>query len=84
MVLPEYKEQFKELIAQTYSMNKIFWNEEIQRVIKAGFEDYIDRIVCSDKSSATYFSSNSTETKQLQEEFQYIKKDLLNALANFR
>ena len=84
MVLPEYKEQFKELIAQTYSMNKIFWNGEIQRVINAGFEDYIDRIVCSDKSSATYFSSNSTETKQLQEEFQYINKDLLNALANFR
>lgn len=84
MILPEYKEQFKSLIADKYSMNKTFWNNEIKRVIDAGFEDYIDRVVCSDKSSVTYFSSNSGETKQLQDEFTYIKKDLLNALANFR
>lgn len=84
MILPEYKETFKELISQKYSMNKTYWNSKIQSVADAGFEDYIDRVVCSDKSSVTYFSNNSGETKQLQEEFQYIKKDLLNTLANFR
>lgn len=84
MILPEYKETFKELISQKYSMNKTYWNSKIQSVADAGFEDYIDRVVCSDKSSVTYFSNNSGETKQLQEEFQYIKKDLLSTLANFR
>lgn len=84
MILPEYKETFKELISQKYSMNKTYWNSEMKRVIDAGFEDYIDRVVCSDKSSVTYFANNSGETKQLQDEYQYIKNDLLNALANFK
>ena len=85
IVLPAYKEEFKELISKTYSMNRTFWNSEIQRIINNGIEDYINCVVCSDKSSVTYFAnSNDSETKQLQEEFQYIKKDLLNALSNFR
>ena len=53
MVLPEYKEDFKELISNTYSMNRTFWNAEIQRIIDNGIEDYIDCVVCSDKSSVT-------------------------------
>ena len=84
VILPEYKENFKELISQTYSMNKELWNSEIKRIIEGGLENYIDHIVCSDKSSVTYFASNSGELKQLQDEYQYIKKDLLLVLANFK
>lgn len=84
VILPEHKENFKSIITEVYSQKVAFWRNEIQRVIDAGFEDYIDRIVCSDKSSVTYFSKESGEVKQLQDEFQYIKNDLLNALDNLK
>jgi hypothetical protein len=83
-ILPEHRDQFKELISQTYSMKRAFWDSEIQRIISGGIEDYIDRIVCSDKNSVTYFANNSGETELLQKEFQYIKDSLLKALANFK
>lgn len=83
-ILPEHRDQFKELISQTYSMKRAFWDSEIQRIISDGIEDYIDRIVCSDKNSVTYFANNSGETELLQKEFQYIKDSLLKTLANFK
>ena len=84
IVLSEHKENFKELIISTYGKNVQYWEGVIKGVIDAGFEDYINRVVCSDKSSVTYFSRESGEVKQLQEEFQYIKNDLLTALANLK
>ena len=84
IVLSEHKENFKELIISTYGKNVQYWEGVIKGVIEAGFEDYINRVVCSDKSSVTYFSRESGEVKQLQEEFQYIKNDLLTALANLK
>lgn len=84
VVLPEHKENFKTIIKNVYGQKVAFWRAEIERIISDGFEDYIDKIVCSDKSSITYSSNNSGEYKLLQEEFQYIKNDLLNALDNLR
>lgn len=84
IVLSEHKENFKELIISTYGKNVQYWEGVINGVINAGLEDYINRVVCSDKSSVTYFSRESGEVKQLQEEFQYIKNDLLTALANLK
>ena len=84
IVLSEHKENFKELIISTYGKNVQYWEGVIKGVIDAGLDDYINRVVCSDKSSVTYFSRESGEVKQLQEEFQYIKKDLLTALANLK
>ncbi len=84
VVLPEHKENFKSIIKNVYGQQVAFWRGEIARFISDGFEDYIDKIVCSDKGSVTYAASNSGEYKLLQEEFQYIKNDLLNALDSLR
>ena len=85
VVLPEHKENFKLLISNVYGQKKAYWEGEIQRIISSGFEDYIDRIVCSDKSSATYFANPTNgDFKLLQEEFQYLKNSLINALSNLK
>ena len=83
-VLPEHKENFKRVIQDNYLRQKAWWENEIKRIIDAGLYDYIDKIVCSDKSSVTYMSSNGGEFRQIQEEFQYLSKDLLNALGNLK
>lgn len=84
VVLPENKEKFKKMIVDTYSMNRSFWEGELKRVIEAGSKAYIDRVVCSDKNSSTYMSSNSGEFQQIQKEWDYICKNLLNAIGNLR
>ena len=85
IVLPEHKENFKLLISNIYGQRRAYWDAEIQRIISSGFEDYIDRIVCSDKSSATYFANPTNgDFKLLQEEFQYLKNCLINALGNLK
>lgn len=85
VVLPEHKENFKLLISDTYGQKRAFWDAEIQRIISSGFEDYIDRLVCSDKSSATYFANPTNgDFKLLQEEFQYLKNSLISALGNLK
>ena len=83
-VLPENKEKFKKMIVDTYSMNRSFWEGELKRVIEAGSKWYIDRVICSDKNSSTYMSSNSGEFQLIQKEWDYICKNLLNAIGNLR
>lgn len=84
IVLPECKEKFKKMINSTYSMNRSFWDAEIKRVVDGGIKEYIDRVVCSDKNSSTYFTSNSGETQLIQREWDYICKNLLNAIGNLK
>lgn len=48
----------------------------------AGKYDYIDRIACTDKNSATYFAQNSQDIAQFDAEWNYIYKDLAGALSN--
>ena len=85
VVLPEHKENFKLLISNVYGQKRAYWDAEIQRIISSGFEDYIDRLVCSDKSSATYFANPMNgDFKLLQEEFQYLKNSLISALGNLK
>ena len=37
-----------------------------------GKEDYIDLVLCTDKSSATYYSQNKKELTQIDDEWAYI------------
>ena len=85
VVLPEHKENYKSLISNAYGQKRAYWDAEIQRIISSGFEDYIDRLVCSDKSSATHFANPTNgDFKLLQEEFQYLKNSLISALGNLK
>lgn len=86
-VLPECKEDLKRLILAQYQKHVATWEGIITGLKSANnggtgsFEDYIDRIVCSDKSSATYYAQNGGELTLLQEEFDYLEQKLINQLA---
>lgn len=85
IVLPEQKENFKKLIATEFARRQEYWKLRIQEVAQRGFHDYINKIVCSDKNSLTYFSKETGgEVQILQQEFKYIQDDLINALLNLK
>jgi hypothetical protein len=86
-ILPDCKEDLKRLILAQYQKHVATWEGNITDLKsvtnggKGSFEDYIDRIVCSDKSSATYYAQNGGELTLLQEEFDYLEQKLINQLA---
>lgn len=86
-VLPDCKDDLKRLIRADYEKRVAYWENYIASLKSAtnggtgSFEDYIDRIVCSDKSSATYYAQNSGELTLLQNEFDYLERKLINQLA---
>ena len=49
-----------------------------------GKMDYIDLILCTDKSSATYYSQKKMESAQIDAEWDYIVNELGNAIENFK
>lgn len=86
-VLPDSKEDLKRLILADYQKRVAYWENYITALKSStnggtgSFDDYIDRIVCSDKSSATYYAQNNGELTLLQEEFDYIEQKLINQLS---
>ena len=86
-VLPDCKEDLKRLILAEYQKHVATWEGHIASLKSANnggtgsLEDYIDRIVCSDKSSATYYAQNGGELKLLQDEYDYLEQKLINQLA---
>ena len=83
-VLPAKKELFRQLIKDEVSSKGIaYYNGKIDGIIQGRIDDYINLLVCSDKSSITYSQKgNSGELQLIMQEFQYICKDLKNALSN--
>ncbi len=83
-VLPSKKELFRQLIKDEVSSKGIaYYNGKIDGIIQGRIDDYINLLVCSDKSSITYSQKgNSGELQLIMQEFQYICKDLKNALSN--
>lgn len=56
----------------------------IQGVIDDGMADYIDKVVCTDKNSLTYFSKQNGETERFVKEWEFIQKDFINSIENFK
>lgn len=89
-VLPECKVDFKRFILADYQKRVAYWENfitSLKDVIYGGngnLEDYIDHIVCSSKSSATYFAQNDSELDLLKEEFTYLSQKLINQLARLK
>lgn len=79
-ILPEHKENFKALIRGKYEESKSGWRMKIQECANYSLTEYIDLLVCADKNSLTFASNNNAEYKLLQEEHQYLRNNLLNAL----
>lgn len=83
-IFPKCKTKLKEDIQKQYMPKIAFWEEKIREIARQGIHSYIDRIVCSDKSSVTYFNQKTEELNRLSEEFEYLKKELINQLANLK
>jgi hypothetical protein len=82
-VLPKIKQTLVNKIKDDYASNgRAYYEALVDDLITDGKFDYIDKIVCSDKSSLTYFQQNSGEANLLDEEFNYIKNNLKNDLNN--
>ena len=84
MVLPERKDSFKRLISTEFARRQEWWKLRIEQIINDGFHNYINKLVCSDKNSLTYFARESGEVAILTDEWAYIEKELYNALLNLR
>lgn len=83
-VLPQKKELFLDLIRNEVSSKGVaYYNGIIDGIIQGGIEDFINLLVCSDKSSVTYSQNgNSGEMQAIMNEFEYICRDLKNTLSN--
>ena len=72
-IFPKYKSRIADDIKKQFTPRIAYWEERIKEIARLGIYSYIDRIVCSDKSSAIYFRQGTTELDLLSEEFYYIK-----------
>lgn len=62
----------------------VYYETIVDGIIANGKFDYIDKIICADKNSSTYYSQAKDEGKCFDEEWNYIEKHLKNALSNFK
>lgn len=83
-IFPKYKSKIADDIKKQFTPRIAFWEERIKEIARLGIYSYIDRIVCSDKSSVTYFNQKTAELNQLDEEFRYIEDELVNQLKNLK
>lgn len=83
-VLPEKKDLFYSLIKSEVSSKGIsYYQGIIDGIISRGIDDFINQLVCSDKSSITYSQKgNGGELQAIMMEFEYLSRDLKNTLSN--
>ncbi len=87
IVLPNKKDLFNNLVKSEFqSKGKQYFEHKINEISKAGLVDYINKVLCTDKSSTTYFTSGSAKAdfELIQKEFDYLQKYLFNALSNLK
>lgn len=83
-VLPIKKEIFHDLIKGEVSSKGIaYYNGIVDNIVRAGIDDYINLLVCSNMNSITYSQKgNGGELEAIMAEFEYLSKDLKNTLSN--
>lgn len=85
IILPQKKELFHGLIKQEFSkMGNEYWRLKIEQIAKSGIEEYINRLLCSNKISTTYFQDNGGEIQVIREEFDFIQKQLYTILSSLK
>ncbi len=83
VVLPKMKESLRALITKkVQEKGDEFYNYKVDAIIDGGIENYINKLVCANKNSSTYFSRVDAEVELIQNEFDYISRSLKNALSN--
>ncbi len=82
-VLPEFKAELRRFLTETFKkMGQVQRQALVKEVADMGKMDYIDLILCTDKSSSTYYSQKKMESTQIDAEWNYIKKELAKAIEN--
>lgn len=85
LVLPEYRcELHNYLLDVFHKLGQAQRQALVKDVCDMGKMDYIDLILCTDKSSATYYSQKKMESAQIDAEWDYIVNELGNAIENFK
>ncbi len=85
VVLPALKNTLHDKILNDIrSKGKEVYKLMIKGIINDGLADYIDKVVCSDKNSLTYFSKQNAEKERFVKEWDFIVKDLVNSIENFK
>lgn len=82
VVLPAHKTAFYNLIkAEVAKYGENYWKDRVNEIMCNGqIDEYIDKWVCCNKSSATLFASEGREIDLIRQEFDYISKSLNTAL----
>jgi hypothetical protein len=84
VALPKIKQTLHAKIKNDIkARGKAYYEAIVDGIIANGKYDYIDRIICADKNSLTYYTQAKGEDKRFDEEWKYIEKQLKNALSNF-
>ncbi len=85
IVLPKMKESMHTLVVKNVHEKGIeYYNYKVDSIIGGGIEDYINKLVCANKNSSTYFARVDAEVELIQKEFDYICRSLKNALSNLK
>ncbi|MDR0939292.1 MAG: hypothetical protein LBN29_08075 [Mediterranea sp.] len=83
VVLPQIKQTLTAKIQYDISKRgRAYYEMIIDDIISGGYADYVDRLLCTDKNSLTYDTQARGDLPQLTEEWNYISKQLKNALNN--
>lgn len=78
---PRFKVALSDKIQEDIRARGIdYYIQIVNNIIKDGKNDYIDRLACTDKNSATYYSQGSSDIEQFDAEWNYIEKHLIAAL----
>ena len=84
VVLPDIKNTLHDKIYEELHQNRKIYKSVIQGIIDDGKADYIDKIACTDKNSLTYYSKQNGEQDRFNKEWEFIVRDLINAIDNFK
>ena len=85
ITLAEFKQDLHDLITKIIAESgNARLTAQIEQLRQMGKEDYIDTVMCTDKSSATYYSQRKQELRQIEDEWDYIENEFMNAIKNFK
>ena len=85
LTFPEYKQELHQFLSKVFAdKGNARLTVEIEQLMNMGKDDYIDTVLCTDKSSATYYSQRKKELAQIEDEWDYIENEFMNAVRNFR
>lgn len=80
-VMSSLRDEFKSLILAKLNEHGLGkYKFKVDELKANGKQDYIDKVMCSHKSSVTYYSGNTMEAEFVDEEWAYLDEKFMDAL----